>query len=227
MKFKKKPVVIEAEQYLRDENIGKCLDFCKEMQYNPETNEYYIKTLEGDMLVSKYDWIIKGVNGEFYPCKPDIFEKTYEQLNDIICEPAPENISHKEKCLIEKIEKGREEAINILNTLVRESCTYKKEDLELYKVIRDQIIKEIKTTSMPEEIIVTCSSPQIKKINVVTLFNRRGVGMLVHLDCVKSEKLFKSLSNWVNYIVEDALDYTVENSFFNYDGSILINVNRK
>lgn len=39
-----------------------------------------IKTLEGDMRAEKGDWIIKGVNGEFYPCKPDIFEKTYEKV---------------------------------------------------------------------------------------------------------------------------------------------------
>lgn len=39
----------------------------------------FIKTLEGGMYITKNDWIIKGVNGEFYPCKPDIFEKTYEE----------------------------------------------------------------------------------------------------------------------------------------------------
>lgn len=38
----------------------------------------WIETLEGAMKVSEYDWVIKGVNGEYYPCKPDIFEKTYE-----------------------------------------------------------------------------------------------------------------------------------------------------
>lgn len=40
----------------------------------------WIKTLEGDLTVSKNDWIIKGVKGEFYPCKPDIFEATYEEV---------------------------------------------------------------------------------------------------------------------------------------------------
>lgn len=40
----------------------------------------WIETLEGNMKVSEYDWVIKGVNGEFYPCKPDIFEKTYEPV---------------------------------------------------------------------------------------------------------------------------------------------------
>jgi len=45
------------------------------------TSEYLvIKTLEGDMKVMPNDWVIKGVNGEFYPCKPDIFEKTYEDV---------------------------------------------------------------------------------------------------------------------------------------------------
>lgn len=42
----------------------------------------FIETLEGTMTASKGDWIIKGVNGEFYPCKPDIFEKTYEPFKD-------------------------------------------------------------------------------------------------------------------------------------------------
>lgn len=42
----------------------------------------YIKTLEGTMIASIGDWIIKGVNGEVYPCKPDIFEKTYEKVQD-------------------------------------------------------------------------------------------------------------------------------------------------
>ena len=44
-----------------------------------------IPTLEGTMLCRPFDWIIKGVNGEFYPCKPDIFEKTYEEVVDWFC----------------------------------------------------------------------------------------------------------------------------------------------
>ena len=60
-KFKKKPVIIEA--------------------YQTEV-EMTIPTLEGDMKASIGDWIITGVNGEQYPCKPDIFEKTYEKVSD-------------------------------------------------------------------------------------------------------------------------------------------------
>jgi len=80
MKFRKKPVVIDAMQYLREENIVDVQDFVgKYLKYDPDTNEYQVETLEGtSYFLTKFDWIIKGVNGEFYPCKPDIFEKTYE-----------------------------------------------------------------------------------------------------------------------------------------------------
>lgn len=61
MKFMKKPVIVEAYQTDR---------------------ELYITTLEGRMHASIGDWIITGVNGEQYPCKPDIFEKTYEPVVD-------------------------------------------------------------------------------------------------------------------------------------------------
>lgn len=60
-RFRKKPVIIEA--------------------YQTEV-EMVVSTLEGDMIASPGDWIITGVNGEQYPCKPDIFEKTYEPMND-------------------------------------------------------------------------------------------------------------------------------------------------
>ena len=47
---------------------------------DPSTGDLIIRTLEGDMRVSYGDWIIRGVQGEFYPCKPDIFEATYEEV---------------------------------------------------------------------------------------------------------------------------------------------------
>lgn len=82
MKYRKKPVVIEAVQYLREENIGAIQDFVDDgsLFYDPKDNEYYIRTLEGNHRCTKYDYIIKGVQGEFYPCKPDIFEQTYEAV---------------------------------------------------------------------------------------------------------------------------------------------------
>lgn len=79
--YRKKPVKIKAMQYLRDENIHRVLDWVgnDNMYYDEELNEYRIKTLEGDHIVRKYDYIIQGVHGEFYPCKPDIFAKTYDE----------------------------------------------------------------------------------------------------------------------------------------------------
>lgn len=77
--FKKKPVIIEAVQFTGDN-----VDFIKEFtNYNSSicNGELNIHTLEGNMIASVGDWIIKGVKGEFYPCKPDIFESTYEEVN--------------------------------------------------------------------------------------------------------------------------------------------------
>lgn len=84
MKYRKKPVVIEAVRYLREENIGEIQAFVNNgsLFYNAKDNEYYIKTLEGDHKCSYGDYIIKGVKGEFYPCKPDIFEQTYEKVEE-------------------------------------------------------------------------------------------------------------------------------------------------
>lgn len=81
MKYRKKPVVIEAVQWSGN-NLNEILDFMKDKQPNyyedDEKKLLTIQTLEGNMIASVGDYIIKGVQGEFYPCKPDIFEQTYE-----------------------------------------------------------------------------------------------------------------------------------------------------
>lgn len=78
-KFRKKPVVIEAIQLTKDNYDEVCnfigVNFCK------KDNGLIIFTLEGNMRAKVGDFIIKGVNGEFYPCKPDIFFQTYEIEN--------------------------------------------------------------------------------------------------------------------------------------------------
>ena len=71
MKFRKKPVVIEATQWFKDGDHPAVLTF-----HDPEKG--WIDTLEGGHTVIPGDWIITGVKGEHYPCKPDIFEATYE-----------------------------------------------------------------------------------------------------------------------------------------------------
>lgn len=92
-KYRKRPVVIEAIQ-LTETNHTEVIEF---ITGNPDTYEFgeplesgelmggnskgiYISTLEGTMEAKIGDYIIKGINGEFYPCKSDIFEKTYEEV---------------------------------------------------------------------------------------------------------------------------------------------------
>ena len=77
-KYKTKPCEIEAIQYTVD-NLAEILQWGKgDIIFDVVNGNIYIDTLEGRMRADVYDYIIKGLKGEFYPCKPDIFEKTYE-----------------------------------------------------------------------------------------------------------------------------------------------------
>jgi hypothetical protein len=90
--YRKKPVIIEAIQWVGN-NPGDVEQFCEgKLTYDicdtayqvgkgvPVVMNMRIETLEGIMEVSKGDYVIKDVKGEFYPCKPDIFEQTYEEV---------------------------------------------------------------------------------------------------------------------------------------------------
>lgn len=80
MKFRKKPVVIDAVQYTGQHIDGVCTGECVGNGYEVNAAPH-IHTLEGDHTVSMGDWVITGVKGEKYPCKPDIFEATYEAVD--------------------------------------------------------------------------------------------------------------------------------------------------
>ena len=81
--FRKKPVVVEAVQYTgkNSAEIGAWMG-APEWAEEFASDDMTIKTLEGEMHVSGGDWIIKGVAVEFYPCKTDIFEATYEPVTE-------------------------------------------------------------------------------------------------------------------------------------------------
>ena len=84
MKFRKKPVVIEAT-CLRDSAFDgdhPNPEHISGVIYDPRERCAFIKTLEGVMRAEIGDWIIRGVQGELYPCKPDIFAATYEPVED-------------------------------------------------------------------------------------------------------------------------------------------------
>jgi len=92
LNFRKKPVVIQAMQFkggwsgdgsLIADWVGRhatwsCAEHAATEGYPDSGGVMHIETLEGVMTATAGDWIIKGVKGEFYPCKPDIFEATYE-----------------------------------------------------------------------------------------------------------------------------------------------------
>jgi len=97
-KYRKKPVVIEAIQLNKDEEsirkvlqfMGQIVDLKTTIDQEKFSNYCHyvnkrgltIHTLEGDEVATIGDYIIRGIAGEFYPCKPDIFEKTYEKVGD-------------------------------------------------------------------------------------------------------------------------------------------------
>ena len=82
-KFVKKPVVIEAMQFTNEsKDVAHTWITCNHYaEFELDNPILVIQTLEGNMIARFGDWIIKGINGEFYPCKQDIFEKTYEPVD--------------------------------------------------------------------------------------------------------------------------------------------------
>lgn len=80
-KYIKRPVEVETVKWT-GMNHEEVFSFCGD-RIAFEFSHLYIKTLEGSMHVSKGDYIIKGVEGEFYPCKPDIFHKTYQASSEV------------------------------------------------------------------------------------------------------------------------------------------------
>lgn len=83
-KYRKRPVVIDAMQFLpgTKDRVFNWITGTRYADFDPTNGApiLVIHTLEGDMVARMGDWVIRGVNGEFYPCKPDIFAKTYEHV---------------------------------------------------------------------------------------------------------------------------------------------------
>lgn len=89
-KFRKKPIIVEAEQFIIGKHVPDGVEtktvFIKRedtlARNGIATQVYFIRTLEGEMEVSNKDWVITGIKGEKYSCKPDIFEKLYESVDE-------------------------------------------------------------------------------------------------------------------------------------------------
>jgi len=84
-KYRKKPVVIEAMEFATESDGSRIAAWCGGSN-EKSPREIQIFTLEGTMTAQMGDFIIHGVQGEFYPCKPDIFAKTYEAVPEVFAE---------------------------------------------------------------------------------------------------------------------------------------------
>lgn len=93
MKYRKKPVIIEAVQYVGQGNLhprygGRVPNWMWDafqqgvLVADNGTDPLIVQTLEGSMVLAPGDWLIRGIKGELYPCKPDIFEATYEPVGE-------------------------------------------------------------------------------------------------------------------------------------------------
>lgn len=80
MKFRKKPVVIEAFKWMSDKAPDWWSKASVKFEIDVSTGSVFIPTLEGIFEAKKGDYIIRGIKGKLYPCKPGIFEKTYEKV---------------------------------------------------------------------------------------------------------------------------------------------------
>lgn len=80
MKYRKKPVEIEAIQWTGD-NLTEVMAFCPKAYPDDMTSLLVIETLEGKLYAPEEDYIIKGVDGEFYPCNPSVFLAAYDEVD--------------------------------------------------------------------------------------------------------------------------------------------------
>lgn len=91
MKYRSKPVIKEAKQFTQNnsnEQMDEIVMWINQGKMTGDQHAWhngtyiFIQTLEGEMTAAVDDYIVKGVKGEFYPCKPDIFEMTYEKVEE-------------------------------------------------------------------------------------------------------------------------------------------------
>ena len=138
-KFVKKPVVIEAIQY-DGTNITEIESFVGEklsiIIFSVEDTQLVIPTLEGYMKISKGDYVIKGIKGEFYPCKPDVFKSTYnvvEDNNGILSEGEKRvrtNFNVSSSKTVDTAKQLMAEAINLLSRDQNDVASYYYDNLK-------------------------------------------------------------------------------------------------
>lgn len=197
MKYKKKPVVIEAVRYMIDDSLPDW--FMDRVSNNTiithEDGTCHIKTLEG-IMKSKYgDYIILGVNGEVYPCKPDIFQKTYEE----VLEFNVKGVIHMLIKVNEEIQVDLNELIDkrIKENVDNELSSYDFEDA--YDTIMREEVKGVILSKVCNnnkiEVLVMDEIETIVKENVLQVLSEVNLEEIVTLLCKElvTQKLTETL----------------------------------
>lgn len=105
MRYRKKPNIVDAIQWLGNNHIEICFKFPNELQTNNNLDEIIIKTLEGTMIVSIGDWIIRDTEGNIYPCKDVIFKNEYqEEITEDIIQDMRQNTFYDDRQLKIKVQ---------------------------------------------------------------------------------------------------------------------------
>jgi hypothetical protein len=145
-KFRKKPVIINAVQWTGD-NVEEIAAFCGRCVHTPieRFESFDIQTLEGPHRVSVRDWVIRGVKGEYYPCKDDIFRMTYDEVTDDVNEGYKDRVRSEKRDIDLKISKLEEflnsDAFNNLPEYERNLLTEQLSVMERYQLILFQRIE--------------------------------------------------------------------------------------
>lgn len=141
MKYRKKPVVVEAFQWYPYMDVAEMPDWFRDARlqswrHSVFLDELVISTLEGEMKANPGDWVIKGVQGEFYPCKPDIFAATYEpnEVGQLRSENARLKSAHGHMEQELRVLRDREIAVGMVDDtldLIRQRADLREENLRL------------------------------------------------------------------------------------------------
>jgi hypothetical protein len=136
MRYRKKPVEIEATRLTTD-SFRRIIEWLNAERVNFEVqpnNAISIITLEGAMLAAQGDWIIKGIKGEFYPCKPDIFNATYEKV-----EPWMSDFSEEDMIVVTAARKVAAAFGKALFSTIHRDMPENKSPKELWESFADEL----------------------------------------------------------------------------------------
>ena len=223
--YVKKPVVVQAVEYNGANKeeieafIGKKLDIIYTELKEPL--ELKIPTLEGDMKASKGDYIIKGIKGEFYPCKPDIFKSTYnvvEDNNGILSEGEKRvrtNFNVSAAKTVDTTKQLMAEAINLLTTDQNSVASYYYDNLNTiqYRDLSGDYQREVATAKTKIEEAAMCAVKALTNdIHVVAFTPTTEKNIPPHQERVINElkELELKITNLTSFITSSTIYPTLD-----------------